>query len=193
MDKSPSIKSSLHLKLIFARFYKTIFGLLILIIMGAGYYFILAPKYHEAGQASRTKLTLAQTELEKRKQYYADLQQLVANYQKISPAEIQKLKLILPQGKDIPGLLVQFQALATKNNLLLSSLNFNDATGDNDKAKIKTISISVELFGGSQNSYTEIKNFISSIETNLRLFDVDSVFFSPDSANYSLTIFTYYY
>ena len=193
MGKAQKVTSNLHLRLIFARFYKVITAVLVLLILGAGYYFILGPKYRETGQTSRANLVLAQTELEKRKKYYADLQQLVANYQKISPAEVQKLKLILPEGKDIPGLLVQFQALATKNNLLLASINFNDAGPASDKEKIKKMSISVELLGGHANSYTEVKNFIASLETNLRLFDVSSIFFTPDSATYSMTVSTYYY
>lgn len=186
-------KSNLHLRFIFVRFYKLILSVLILMVLGSGYYFILGPKYNSAGKASRANLALAQIELEKRNQYYSDLQKLVDNYQRISPAEIQKLKLILPQGKDIPGLLVQFQSLATTNNLLLSSINFNDISPISDKERIKTLGISLSLFGGNQNSYTEIKNFIASLETNLRLLDVDSVFFAPDSSSYSIKIIAYYY
>jgi len=191
--KKTSLGKTLHLRLIFARFYKLITASLVILIVVGGYLFVLEPKYRESGQGNRVNLDLTKAELLKRQQHSEQLQALVENYNKINPADIARIKMILPREKDIPGLFVQFQELATKNNMLLAAINFNDTPSTPDSDEIKKISINVDLVGISGISYREIKNFIASVETNLRLLDIDSVFFTPDSNNYSLTIMAYYY
>ena len=76
---------------------------------------------------------------------------------------------------------------------MLTTINFNDTPAASNNGEIKKISISGNLFGSGGNNYREIKNFIASVETNLRLLDVDSVLFNPNSSAYSLTILAYYY
>ena len=182
-----------HIRLVFARFYKLITALIVILIIGSGYILILEPKYRESGQGSKINLDLAKTELLRRQQHFDQLKALVENYNKISPSEIARIKMILPRDKDIAGLFVQFQELAAKNNLLLTTINFNDTPAASNNGEIKKISISINLFGSGGNNYREIKNFIASVETNLRLLDVDSVLFNPNSSAYSLTILAYYY
>lgn len=191
--KKISFGKRFYLKLIFARFYKLITVLLVILIVGSGYFFVLEPKFRESGQGSKVNLDLTKTELLKRQQYLEQLKALIENYNKISPAEINRIKMILPRDKDIPGLFVQFQELATKNNLLLAAINFNDAPATTETTGLKKISINVDLISSSEISYQAIKKFIASVETNLRLLDIDSIFFIPNSSNYSLTILAYYY
>ena len=45
--------------------------------------------------------------------------------------------------------------------------------------------------GGGQ-PYPAFKALLDSIEYNLRLLDVNAVYFSPETNNYSLNVFTYY-
>lgn len=193
VNKKISFGKTLHLRLIFARFYKLITTVLVILIVGGGYFVVLEPRFRESGQGNKVDLNLIKAELLKRQQHLEQLQTLIENYNKISPAEIARIKMILPRDQDIPGLFVQFQELATKNNLLLGAINFNDAPATSGSAEIKKISINVDLVSSNDISYQEIKKFIASVETNLRLLDIDSVFFTPDSTNYSLTIIAYYY
>lgn len=191
--KKTTFGKTFHARLVFARFYKLITALVVVLIIVGGYILVLEPKYREFGQGSKTNLNLAKTELLKQQQHFDQLKALVENYNKISPAEIARIKMILPRDKDIAGLFVQFQELAAKNNLLLTVINFNDTPAASSKGEIKKISISINLLGSGGNNYREIKNFIASVETNLRLLDIDSVLFSPGSSAYSLTIIAYYY
>jgi len=57
---------------------------------------------------------------------------------------------------------------------------------------VKKLSISVNLMGGKTTGYENLKSFLSSLEQNLRLFDVEAVYFTPQSSKYSLTLLTYY-
>lgn len=194
MDKrKSSVKKNLHFKLIFARFYKVFTTLLVILIVAGAFFFILEPKYRESGQGNKVNLDLEKAELEKRQQHLKRLKVLVENYNKISPAEISRIKKILPDERDIPGLFAQFQELAAKNNLLLLSINFNEAPLAASTDGIKKISIAVDLLSTGSGSYQEIKRFVASLETNLRLLDIESVFYTPGSGSYSLIINTYYY
>ncbi len=196
MAKLPNkTKDRYNLRLLFARFNRLINGLLLAVILFSGYHFVLSPKFQQAAQGSLKNLNLAKAELAKRQTYFDQLTALVNNYNRISPTEIQKIKSILPHDKDIAGLLVQFQQLAAKNNLLLAAINFNDLpdTSSKDRSGIKKISINIDLIGGGKDSFEEIKDFVASLEINLRLFDIQSVLFKPDSASYSITLYAYYY
>ena len=121
---------------------------------------------------------------------------------------------ILPREKDIPGLFVQMQEIAKKNNFLLGSIAFSDAefsldakgekenvnaqNNENADAQnsaqsisgIKEMNVSFIISGGN---YDNLKSFLSDIEKNLRLFDIyDINFGSTKEGPYSMNLRTYY-
>lgn len=190
-------EGNIQFKLAILRYYKWITVVAVILIFALSYYFVLEPKYQQVGLGGQYNLDSLTEELDKRKVYLEELKKLEANYEKISQDEIEKLEKILPAKKDIPGLFVQFQALAEKHGFLLTSISINDIP-QNEKdtqkvANLSRLSISLNLIGRGSGSYDEIKSFLSTIEYNMRLFDVNSVYFSPDSPDYSINLFTYYY
>ena len=118
---------------------------------------------------------------------------MVARYQQISQADIVRLEKTLPLKKDVASLFVQFQALAEKHQFRLLSVNIDDAidrtAATTAAAGVQQLNVSLNLAGGS---YVNLKEFLASIESNLRLFDINAVYFSPDSSSYSMNLFTYY-
>jgi hypothetical protein len=196
--KKDKKKKNLQLKLAVARYYKLITVALIIVIIALSYYFILEPKYQEVGVGGRYDLDNLQQEFTKRENYLRDLKKLAANYQEVNQTDIEKLKKILPEEKDIPGLFVQLQALAEEYNFLLVNVSINESAEAAQKKTgvggIKKLSISLNLISsGETGDYDELKEFLTTLEHNLRLFDVNAVYFSPESPNYTLDIFTYYY
>lgn len=191
-------KKNLQLKLAVAKYYKLITAVLVIALLALSYYFILEPEYRKLREGGEYNLETLKSDLAQRKKYLEGLKTLIANYQKINQADVEKLKQILPEEKDIAGLFIQLQALAEKNNLLLAGVSINDSAEDKGTSskigKIKRLSLSLNLVGGKgkEGDYNKIKEFLASLESNLRLFDVDAVFFSPDSPAYSVNIFTYY-
>ena len=190
-------KKNLQLKLAFARYYKWITLLIIIAIIALSYFYILEPKYQQVGIGGKYNLASLENELAKRKDYLDNLKQLVANYQKVSQEEIEKLKAILPEEKDIPGLFVQLQALAEEQGFLLASVSINEMSENVIKNEapsgLQKLNISLNLIGRGESSYDEVKGFLSALEYNLRLFDVNAVYFSPDSPDYTINLYTYYY
>lgn len=192
-------RKNLRLKLAVFRYYKLITVFLVILIVFLSYYFILEPKYQQVGVGGRYNLDTLKDKLSERERYLENLKKLTANYQKISQADINNLKNILPNQKDIPGIFVQLQALAEEYNFLLSGVSINEVPkevkkGKESPEKISKLNISLNLIGsGESGNYAELKDFLSALEDNLRLFDVNAVYFTPDSPNYSINIFSYYY
>ena len=199
MDKSidKKKKENYQLQLLLFRYYKLITAVLIMLIVVGGYYLILRPKYEQVGLGGQYNLETLEKERAKRQAYLQNLKELIANYQKVNQADIDKLKKILPAEKDIPGLFVQLQALTEKYNLLLAGININEAPAEGQENKtpgeIKRLNVSLNLIGLGGDPYAEVKEFLSGLEYNLRLFDINAVYFSPDSPVYSVNLFTYYY
>ena len=190
-------KKNLHLMLAIIRYYRLVTFILIVVIVALSYHFILEPKYRQVGSGGKFSLAALKQEVVKRQEHLNDLKRLIANYQNISQTDIDRLKKILPKGKDIPGLFVQFQALAEENNLLLASVSINETPetliAKETAGTISKLDISLDLVGAGGSDYEGIKEFLASLENNLRLFDVNAVYFNPDSTVYSVDLFTYYY
>lgn len=187
------------LKILFSRFYLIITAVLVAVILAVGVYFILLPKYWQARANSSQVYQALIKEEAKRADYVKTLGELIANYKKINSQEVNKLKTLLPPGKDFAGLFVQLQGLAEENNFLLSSVNISEmpdqtpAAGQKKSANtVKKLSVNVNLIGGKTSGYENFKSFLASLEQNLRLFDVEAVYFTPQSPKYGLTLFTYY-
>jgi len=202
--KNKKRNSALTLALI--RYYRLITALLVVVIIFLSYQFILEPKYQQVSLGGQYNLATLEEELNKRETYLKSLKELSGNYQKISQDQIENLKKILPAEKDIPSLFVQLQTLTKQYNLMLATISINETSETpptkKNKAQeetspvqeIKKMDISLNLIGEEgENNYLAIKEFLSALENNLRLFDVNSVYFNPTSANYSINLFTYYY
>lgn len=191
-------RRNLQLKIVFIKYNKAITLFLVIIILVFSYYFILKPKYEQVGGSGSYNLSNGKEDYVKRKSYLLDLKKLVTNYRQISQQDLNKLKEILPDQEDTASLFVQFQALAIENNFLLAGVTINEVPEKEKSSKklpseIKKLNITLELVGDQKQGYLQLKEFLSSLERNLRLFDVNSIYFSPDSANYSINIFAYYY
>jgi len=193
-------RKNIQIKLVMLKYSRLITAFLVVAIIASSYYFILEPKYQQVGIGGKYNLDTLKNEVTKRKEYLANLKNLISDYKSISQEELKKVKQILPTEKDIPGLFVQLQALAESHGLFLSGISINEAA-DTAKSKakqssvreIKKLNLSIGVVGPEDNNYERLKVFLTALENNLRLFDVNAVYFSPDSPTYSLEIFTYYY
>ncbi|OGY43322.1 MAG: hypothetical protein A3J62_00375 [Candidatus Buchananbacteria bacterium RIFCSPHIGHO2_02_FULL_38_8] len=188
--KEKSKKKKVTFSQFLIRYYKLVITLLVVLI-GVGGYYLLEPKYQAVTAEGRYKLDLLREEKQNRTSYLRDLKILMENYNEISQDEVERLNQVLPNEKDIPGLFVQLQALAEEQGFILTSVNISQAASAKDAIsdKIKRLNVSLNLIG---RDYDSLKEFLDLIEYNLRLFDVNAVYFSPDSEGYAINLFTYY-
>lgn len=109
--------------------------------------------------------------------------------------ESQRIFLALPEEKDVPNLLIQFEALALNNGLLLESINFGDFESTQESSKVKAKEIEEEDSVSSvrsstkkkialrkipveisiNGSYSAFKKYLVDLEKSVRSMNVNSI------------------
>jgi Tfp pilus assembly protein PilO len=124
--------------------------------------------------------------------------------------------LAMPSGEDIAGALAQIQGIAVNNGITIGSIAVTPPTIQvraNAAGAVASSSTLMKPLGSftfklaASGSYENFKNFLSEIETNIRIFDVETVSLQPaavtasaalraassnDMFNYMITVATYY-
>lgn len=95
----------------------------ILAVAGLAFYF-LKPKYDELRKVQANVLT-AKNNLKDQKQSLEDAKGLLENYEGVKES-LYDLSLALPTEQDIPNLLVQLEALASENGVLMKSVDYSE-------------------------------------------------------------------
>ena len=190
-------RQKITLSVIVSRYYLVVTALIIILVVALGYFFVLKPKYEQISASSGNGTGSISAELEKRQTYLNNLNLLISSFNKINQTEVEKVKKILPSETDIPGLYSQFQTLSEKNNIALASISISEAapeegTAINETGGISRLSVNLNLVGSKDSGYNDLKNFLSLLENNLRLFDVNAVYFTPGSPNFTINLITYY-
>jgi len=163
-------------------------AILIGVLLTLGYVFVFRPEFARIRAADRT--ARLQDERTAKEAYLARLDQLNAAYEAYDVEDVERIRLMIPQEEDTPGLMAILEAAAQASDLQLTSINFaaGDTTGIPDVQGLGALNISIAVQHGN---YQRFKLFLESLETNLRLFDVRSANISPATASYSLTIRAY--
>lgn len=183
-----------------------IFLLLILALVLIGW-FLVWPAFQEVFQG-REALALWQQKSVQAQESKQKLTDLEAKYETMQEEENRVLNAV-PPSEDIPGLLIQMEALASQNGLILTSLNFVYPesekgaravlmeTGDSGQAPassavtlpsaslpagVDILTLNLKLSG----NYNSLKNFLKAIENNLRLTDVSTINFSKEKTGSDL-------
>lgn len=100
--------------------------------------------------------------------------------------EGQKILLALPEEKDIPALLVQFETLASVHNLVLNSIDFQEVSPQirrrpteepKKTAAFSRLIVNLKVSG----SYRFFKEYLNALENNIRAMNVQSINFSTAS------------
>lgn len=159
--------------------------------------------------------------LEKKQKLIIDIEKLVNQYEDIE-GRVNKVFYALPNEAEISNVLVQLEALASENGMIFESSNFSKeqqiaqkkTTSENNVAsssdsktaiqqniieQIKSISVDISLIG----SYENFKNYLKSLENNIRIMDITSISFSSssnsseeeevsDNFSYSIQLKVYY-
>ncbi len=167
---------------------KIIIGLIGLVAVFGIIFFLIIPLWSSVDdlRATLDELELERVEIEK---FLTKIRQVERNYLELEE-EAQKVFLALPEGKDIPYLLIQFEDLVRENGLLLDGTKFSQTTEEEKRSGQKIISPSsqeaaqVKLPTGVlilsvnvdvSGSYEAFKNYLNSLENNIRLMDIEQI------------------
>lgn len=89
--------------------------------------------------------------------------------------ELTEVFSALPKEKDVPDLLVYFESLSIANGLILESINLgqiDEETKNETKQKSKSLLKSRQVNLTVSGTYTAFKNYLRSLEHNIRSMNV---------------------
>lgn len=101
----------------------------------------------------------------------------------------QSLSAVLPREEAVPGMINQVQGIAAATGVTVEGINIETLPLD-----YSTVSSSVEPVGSFKvtvrlvGSYEALKTYVQSLETNVRIIDVDSVAISGGGARTPLKV-----
>ena len=152
---------------------KNIIVLISILIFVAILFLLDLPTYNKV-VFFRNEIKNYQNFLKEKEELLAKVNQLKQSYESRKD-EIDKTYYVLPLEKDIPNLIVQFEALVSENGLVLESINFKPATAEEKAAKsYKALDVFLSV-GGNYQSFIA---FLQALEFNVRLMDIQSADFS---------------
>lgn len=129
------------------------------------------PFYNEVASL-RSEVKQAKDYIKEKEELLIKVEQLKQVYDSRKEA-LKKAFYLLPVEKDTSSLIVQFEAMASENGLILENIGFTEKIG-RGATTYKTLKTSLELYG----SYTAFKSFLGAIEYNVRIMDISSIEFS---------------
>lgn len=170
-------------------------------------FLLLWPQYQKFSEA-RWQVKENETERNNQEEYFADMESLsteLENYQE------QKSKIVsaIPSGPDIPALLNFLANTSSKTGMILKKIS--SFSTEQSKKTVSTASeeekvpvsrareLTIDFEVGGE--YTALKNFISALESNSRIIEVESISFKKKTAqegveatpSYGLKIKAFYY
>lgn len=199
-------------------FYLIIF--LIIVIIGLiGYYYLFRPKIEQIRELQDVDFSAKQTDFSKKSEHLKKVEALQKNYQTINADDLEKIKQVIPEGQDLPGLFVQLQSLGREFDLQLISVAVTEEKSNQGKGAVKE-GISFNLPGQEAPSqalselknvkklninlqyqglgnYASFKSFLLGFENHIRLFDINNLSFTlaktgEKSGMINLNFTTYY-
>lgn len=161
---------------------------LAVIVFILGCVFLIFPKYKEIKVMAQVTEEKESAEYIERDKYYNQLEELNREYEKIKQDDIDRIKIMAPEEKYQEELLAYLEEFVLKNGLLLTSANVEET--DSAADGINKLVINLNVTGADYGSF---KKLLNELEGNLRILDVNSLVFSPESQNASFNITAYYF
>jgi Tfp pilus assembly protein PilO len=193
----------------------SVFLAMVFIVAAFVLFFDLVQPTYSDMKALRSKQLGEENYLENQAALVKQVQTILNTYQNEAQGA-QNVGLAMPSGEDIAGALAEIQGIAANNGITIASIAVSPPAIQVRAAVGGAIaSSSVQLMRplgsftfklAASGSYESFKNFLSEIETNIRIFDVKTVSFQPaaaastgakaapsqDAFNYTITVATYY-
>lgn len=147
----------------------------------------------EAGKVSEARSLTASKENLFNNQRLAveEVQKLIGQFQSIAKLE-ETVSLAMPRGESITQALNQLQAIVRSSKVNLKAFTINPGTFEPSRQPLAKRLGSIKINVTVEGSYENIKNFLWSLETNVRVANIASFVMSPLSGGgaqdlYSLT------
>ena len=187
---------------------KVISLLLVLIISSIGFLSEIKPLYDKITSDIQILKTNNEMTLSEKNKTLELLNELVNNYHKIDTSDVAKIDKIIPEDPNFVSLMPQIEYIVLNNGFLIDKISVNeekaadlsnaqgaDATDastliDDPANHLKKIRVEIGVLG---INYPGLKKLLTSLESNIRLIDINYLTFSPGDKTLELTFYTYYW
>ena len=171
----------------------------ILVIAGIGLFWLYTNPAYQDIKSLSLQNTSFDDALNKAQELRSVRDQLLAKNNSFAPADVDKLKHILPDNVDNIRLIIGINNIASRHNLALSAVNLGDIGGGSSAAAAAASGPvgSVEVgFSVSTSNYDDYLAFVQDLEHSLRLVDITKIAFTVGTGTaapiYTMSARTYW-
>lgn len=155
----------------------------------AAYTLVFMPKLARlvpAGQLDNSAFTAA---IADEKAYQGQLKAQMASFNKLNPVQREKALSLVTTEPDFPGLLVQISELCQRHQATCPSINVAVDDANVLPGNRKSVHLALNVAG---LDYAGMKSFLADVERSARVFDAESVVFSPGGQSVAVSLRAYY-
>lgn len=170
----------------------------VMIVVGLGYLFVIAPKLASIQGSTSKEMTEKQARRESNEREIQQLRSIEEDLRHVTSAEQRRLEAVLPSSAELDDLYIQFSDIASELGLSMVNLEFSGAgsaaTADEKQAiggDIQTLDVTYTVDG--VDSYDSLKQLLGVLQDNIRLIDMNSLSYTPETKQYSLVLKLYYF
>lgn len=188
-----SRKNNNGLNIFLNRYFNILLALALIIFLAVGYFIWLRPKFDSTFTTIQTSIAGQQKLYAQEEARLVSLRGMAELYKKIDPNDLNKFNGLLPDVYAPEQLFGELEEIISQQGLIIGSISFSPLVETNSPdLPVSVRRISVNLSVGAVD-YRGLKNLLNTLETNLRLFDITNVSFSPADSAVQLKMDTYYY
>lgn len=185
---------------------RTLISLISLVAAGGIFFMYTQPTY-DSVQAANAKIAQYDEALSKASELQQLKQTLLTRYNTFDPAQIDRLQKLLPDHVDNVRLILDIDSLAGKHGMALQNVVVSSAGSSNAQGSTGAIGASKQPYDSltikftTQGTYETFGQFLSDLESSLRIVDLVSLSLARSSATgqgtgplytYDITLRTYW-
>jgi hypothetical protein len=170
-------------------YFNVILSFIVVLALTSAYIMLIRPKYQETMMAISFNLEQQQRLLVEQQKKLNNLKAVADLYDKVPAADLNKFNEVLPDSYVKERLFGELEEIISQNGFVVNSIQLAESS-EEDAGSRGEIEINLSL---SAIDYPGLKRTLRLLETNLRLFDVKQVDFSPGDNSVNLILITYYY
>lgn len=164
----------------------------IIFIIGAGaLFFVFTNPRYETVKELRAEEATFDDALDRSKELIALRDELLAKYNAIPTADLEKINKLLPDSVDTVRLIIEINAIASRHSMTLLNISVGDVGASKDSsgrlgpasAAYEKVSLSFTV----NATYEAFRAFLADLERNLRLLDVVTISFGESRPGASVT------
>lgn len=200
----PPIKKQNTFNIFLNDYFNIVLAGVLIFFLGISYFIFLMPKFRSTQEAIQANTEEKQLLFENTQKRLANLQAISEIYNKINPVDLQKFNSVLPDNYIRERLYGELEEIIGSGGWILSSVTISPPESNIQAPVVAGKEIPSPSSGKNVGAielklsinavdYAGFKRLLRVLESNLRLFDITEIQFSPSGNSAAITLTTYYY